>query len=140
MYEVALEQGFRRVSSVFTSQSLFHHCYKCTYHRALALTRRVGPVPLCSEYLPEDGTPVPKHESILHLFLNVIYQVHKLVDVLPLSDFKQIKIFSTDFSRRLQYQILRKSAQCEPRCYMRTDGQPDMTNLIAAFRDLCEPA
>jgi len=39
------------------------------------------------------------------------------------SIFKEIWSFSTDFNKRLQYQISRKSVQWEPRWYMRTDGQ-----------------
>jgi hypothetical protein len=33
----------------------------------------VGLTFLCSEYLPVDGTPVPKHVGVLYLFLNVFY-------------------------------------------------------------------
>ena len=36
-----------------------------------------------------------------------------------LSDFLQIWSFSTNFHRRVQYQISRKSFQWQPRCYMR---------------------
>jgi hypothetical protein len=39
--------------------------------------------------------------------------------VLP--DFNQIRSSSTDFDKRHQYQILRKSVQSEPRWYMRAD-------------------
>jgi hypothetical protein len=37
---------------------------------------------LSSEKLPNDGTPVPKHVTVLYLILDVFYYVRKLADVL----------------------------------------------------------
>jgi len=36
----------------------------------------------------------------------------------------------------LEYQILLKSVKWEPSCFMRSDGQTDMTKQIVAFRNL----
>ena len=51
------------------------------------------------------------------------------------SDFNQILSFSTYIRRSLKHQISRKSFQWEPRWYMSTDGQTDMTNVSGASRD-----
>jgi hypothetical protein len=37
------------------------------------LEKRAGLILLCAEYLPDDGTPVPKHVGVLDLLLNVFY-------------------------------------------------------------------
>jgi len=52
------------------------------------------------------------------------------------SDFKEIWIFSTYFRKIIKYTISWNSFTLQPRCSMRTDGQTDMTKLIAAFRNL----
>jgi hypothetical protein len=54
---------------------------------------------------------------------------------LSLSDFNEIRIFSTDFRRSLKYQVLLQSIQWEPSCSMRTDEQTDMVKIIVAFRN-----
>jgi len=50
------------------------------------------------------------------------------------SDFNETKIFPTDFRNMLKYQMSRKSFQCEPSFYMRTEGRTDMIKLIDALR------
>ena len=50
-----------------------------------------------------------------------------------LSDFNVTWFYSTDFRKIFTYQILWKSVQWERSCSMRTDGQTDITKLIAAF-------
>jgi hypothetical protein len=52
-----------------------------------------------------------------------------------LSDFNKTRFFRTDFRSILKYQISWKSAQREPSCSMRTDGQTDITTLRVAFRN-----
>ena len=59
-----------------------------------------------------------------------------------LSDFNGLWIFSTDFRKKLKFQVTSKSVQWEPSCSLRTDGRPDgqtwhddMTKLIVAFRN-----
>jgi hypothetical protein len=52
-----------------------------------------------------------------------------------LSDFNAILIFSTDFRKKLKFQVSSKSVYWEPSCSMRADGQTDMRKLIVAFRN-----
>ena len=54
---------------------------------------------------------------------------------LLLSNFNETLIFSTDFRRKLKYQVSSKSVQWEPSCSMQADGQMDITKLIVAFRN-----
>ena len=48
-----------------------------------------------------------------------------------LSDFNETWLLSTDFRKKLRYQVSSKSAQWEPSCFTRTH----MTKLIVAFRN-----
>jgi hypothetical protein len=48
--------------------------------------------------------------------------------------FSETWIFSTDFQKVLKYQIWWEFIQCEPSCFIRTDGESDATKLIVAFR------
>ena len=64
----------------------------------------------------------------MHIALRVQY-------LLFLSNFHETWIFSTDFRKIFKYQASLKSVQWEPICYMRTDGQPDVTELRVAFRN-----
>jgi len=54
---------------------------------------------------------------------------------LLLSHFNEGWIFSTDYLKLLKCKISWKFVQCEPRCFWRTEGQIEMTNLIAVFRN-----
>jgi hypothetical protein len=45
----------------------------------------------------------------------------------------KLAVFRTDFRKVLKYQIFLKSALLEPSCFMRTDGETDMTKLAVAF-------
>jgi hypothetical protein len=49
-------------------------------------------------------------------------------------------IFSTDFGKKLKYQILWKPVRWEPRCSMRTDRRTHMMMLIVAFRNFAKVA
>ena len=42
------------------------------------------------------------------------------------------------YEKKLKYQISSKSVQWEPSCYVRTDGQMDMTQLIVVFRNFAK--
>jgi hypothetical protein len=55
-----------------------------------------------------------------------------------LSDFKSFGVFTTQFIKSLQYDILRKSFHSEraDTC-RREDGRTDIKKLVGAFRDLC---
>ena len=59
---------------------------------------------------------------------------------LLLSDFNEIWTFWTHFRKILKYQISLKCNHWDPSCSMRTDGQTDLTKLIAAFSQSCEKA
>jgi len=54
-----------------------------------------------------------------------------------LPHFNQAWIFSADFPKILKYQISRKSVQCQPSSFMRTDRQTDrhVTKTTTAFSD-----
>ena len=54
---------------------------------------------------------------------------------LLLSDFTETLIFSTDFRKILEYQVSRKSVQCDPRCSMRTD-EHDTGNYAVSRKHL----
>ena len=45
----------------------------------------------------------------------------------------KLGLFSADYRKILKYQISLKSVQWEPSCFMRTNGQTDMTKLIVTF-------
>ena len=57
-----------------------------------------------------------------------------------LTNFNEIRIFSTDFRKQLKDKVSSKSVQWEPSCSMRTDkltdGRRDIMKLIVAFRSL----
>jgi hypothetical protein len=65
-------------------------------------------------------------------FLFVQYLIK---DTFLLSDLNDTWIFPAVFRIIVKYHIYRKSAQWEPNCSVRTDGQTDMTKLILAFRN-----
>jgi len=50
-----------------------------------------------------------------------------------ITNLKKLEFFQ---KKILKYQSSWKSVQWEPRCYMRTDREPDMTKPTAAFRNL----
>jgi len=52
-----------------------------------------------------------------------------------MSDFKEILILSIDFGKILKHETSWQSAQWEPSCSMRTDGQTGMTKLIVTVRN-----
>jgi len=51
-----------------------------------------------------------------------------------LPDFNETWIFSTDFWKILEYEILRKSIQSVPGCSMLTDRQNEANGLFAVLR------
>jgi len=55
-----------------------------------------------------------------------------------LSDFNQMRSFSTDFHRILQNLISQNSVQREPLSYMQTDAQMDGHENHRRFSRLCE--
>ena len=75
-----------------------------------------------------------KHNYVFSAFLRYIrHRLHyrkrlrfHVMSHMFLSDFNNIPIFSTDFRKSPQHQILRISIQSEPRWYMQTDGQADI--------------
>jgi len=67
-------------------------------------------------------------KKCMYIGLDVKYQ-------LLLAHFNETWNFSTDFRKILIYQMWWKSVQWELSCYLRTDGQTDMTNLIIAFHN-----
>jgi hypothetical protein len=55
-----------------------------------------------------------------------------------LSDFNDTWIFSTDFRKKLTYQVSSKFVQYEPSYSMRTDAQTDIKKLTVAFRNFAK--
>jgi len=44
--------------------------------------------------------------------------------------------YAQHISKKIQkYRILQRSFHCEPKCFVRSDGQTDMTKSIFAFRN-----
>jgi hypothetical protein len=54
------------------------------------------------------------------------------------SHFNELRIFSTDFRKILQYKISLKSVLREVSCSIQMDGQRDMTKLMVAFRNFAK--
>jgi hypothetical protein len=51
-----------------------------------------------------------------------------------LSDINETWILSTEFRESLKYQISLKSDQCEPSCFMQTDGHDEANNRFSFLR------
>ena len=64
--------------------------------------------------------PCNKDPIITHLGLHV--------KCLIFADFNQLRVLETTFVKSSQYNILRKSVQCEAICSMRDDGRLDRCN------------
>jgi hypothetical protein len=99
-------------------------------------------VPMASSLTPRSPKPLRCTVTWTYKKKHTHTQLHMYIDYYVkfpfLSNFNQSRIIPTDFRRIPKYQIWRKSVQWEHSCSLWTDGQTDMTHLLATFRSLAK--